>query len=168
MSQTQDDVQQMVAAAHFLRDQPNAEAHYYSRVIAEVAQRMLAAPVAAQEPAWTPEQVAQVHREADAMRAKFRPGRVADAPAADGAQGERQPEPNWKAFALAVLKDSRENLGCDVDGAMVQEKATAHSLLVDVLVTESCGDYCNCAEFGFPTSCYRYSPAVLKAFAADK
>jgi hypothetical protein len=52
MSSTQDDVQQLVAAAHFLRDQPKAEAHYYSRVIAEVAQRMLAAPQAsAQEPA---------------------------------------------------------------------------------------------------------------------
>lgn len=77
-------------------------------------------------------------------------------------------EPNWKAFALAVLKDSRDNIGCDVDGALVQEQATAHGLLDDVLVTECCGDYCNCAEFGFPTSCYQYSPAVLKALAAPQ
>lgn len=44
MSQAQDDVMQLVAAAHFLRDQQKAEAQYYSRVIAEIAQRLLAAP----------------------------------------------------------------------------------------------------------------------------
>lgn len=72
------------------------------------ARDQLAAQLAAQEPAWTPEQVAQVHREADAMRAKFRPGRVADAPAADGAQGERQPDELRQHIyqRLAELPDS--------------------------------------------------------------
>lgn len=47
----EDDVLQLVAAAHFLRELPLAEAHYYSKVIAEIARRMLAAPVAAPSPA---------------------------------------------------------------------------------------------------------------------
>lgn len=72
-------------------------------------------------------------------------------------------EPNYKEFSLAVLKHSREYLGSDVDGAMVQDAASEHGLLDDTLVQEPCGEGCACADYGaFPTSCYRYSSAVLK------
>lgn len=77
-------------------------------------------------------------------------------------------EPNWKAFALAVLINARDSLGSDVDGGLVQDVAAEYGLLEKEAVTESCGsEYCACAEYGFPTECFRYSAGTIKAIHED-
>ena len=62
-------------------------------------------------------------------------------------------------FLKAVMESARDSSGCDVDGGWVQDYATDTGILVAVPVTEPCGEgeNCVCAEYGFPTECYRYS-----------
>lgn len=48
----------------------------------------------------------------------------------------------------------------------IQELAEQHGLLAQVTVTESCGDNCECAEFGFPTECYRKTAILMPADSA--
>ncbi len=56
-----------------------------------------------------------------------------------------------------VLSEHREYLG-DVDGGTIQDKAIELGLLVEVEVTEPCGDDCYCAEWDdFPQKCLRES-----------
>jgi hypothetical protein len=75
-------------------------------------------------------------------------------------------EPDYKRFALAVLINSRDGNGGDVDGGTIEDVAKECGLLVGVEVSEPCGEYCVCAEYeAFPMSCYRYSTGVLKAIA---
>lgn len=59
-------------------------------------------------------------------------------------------------FLKAVMESARDSSGCDVD---VEDYATETGILVAVPVTEPCGEgeNCVCAEYGFPTECYRYS-----------
>lgn len=67
------------------------------------------------------------------------------------------------AFGAAVLEESRDDL-CDLDGGWLQEKAVELGVLVEVPVTEACDEStCRCAEYGFPTTCYRYAPEVCAA-----
>lgn len=43
----------------------------------------------------------------------------------------------------------------------IQELAVNHGVLVEVTVTEPCGDDCMCAEVSdFPLKCYRLSPSL--------
>jgi hypothetical protein len=64
-----------------------------------------------------------------------------------------------------VLEETRgENVGCDLDGGSVQDRAEEIGLLIRVRVTEPCGEDCNCTEYGdFPQMCLRN--AVLKSRA---
>lgn len=75
-------------------------------------------------------------------------------------------QPDYQRFALAVLIQSRDHLGYDVDGGLVQDMATECGLLDKIIAEQPCGDDCVCAEYGaFPHACYCYSPAVLQALA---
>lgn len=64
-------------------------------------------------------------------------------------------------LALAQLGkwtlDMRGESNCaDLCGGDIQDKATQLGLLCAVTVTESCGDGCNCADYGdWPLQCYR-------------
>lgn len=63
-------------------------------------------------------------------------------------------------LAIEVLDASRENM-TDVDGGWLQDKATDLGILVETRVTEACNEeFCACAEYGFPSECYRYTDAV--------
>jgi len=76
--------------------------------------------------------------------------------------------PDYKAFSLAILRDSRDCLGHDIDGGFVQDEAVKHGLLVQFEAKEPCGEHCICAdECGmWPVKCFRYSPDVVKSTAA--
>ena len=57
-----------------------------------------------------------------------------------------------RAFAQEILKDWPD---CTVDGFDIQELADKNGLLVGTMKTESCGESCNCEEYGdFPMLCY--------------
>jgi hypothetical protein len=84
-------------------------------------------------------------------------GRAADALRASPPEAEG-PSP-LELFAMEVIDNSREYMG-DVDGGWIQDRAAALGILVETPVTEACGEECQCAEFGFPSECYRYSAAV--------
>jgi hypothetical protein len=66
----------------------------------------------------------------------------------------------YKQFALAVLMESREHLGSDIDGGWLQDKAEEFGLLKRVTVTEPCGEICSCAEYDdFPQECLQIAAA---------
>lgn len=44
------------------------------------------------------------------------------------------------------------------DGGEMQELLVEAGVIAPVEVTESCGENCNCAEWDFPTTCYRKTP----------
>lgn len=53
---------------------------------------------------------------------------------------------------------------CDWQGDDIQEYAHRIGLLKEITVTESCGDFCACAEFsGFPTKCYRVAESLKES-----
>lgn len=60
-------------------------------------------------------------------------------------------------FSGVILKAARDHIGCDVDGGDVQDAAAKYGLLEKVLVSEPCGEYCVCQEYGFPTDCYPFT-----------
>lgn len=66
-------------------------------------------------------------------------------------------------FARWVIREHRSELG-DLDGASIQDELIDLKLLVDVPVTEPCGEQCRCGEyFGeFPTTCLRLAEGVMK------
>jgi hypothetical protein len=75
------------------------------------------------------------------------------------------------ALGLWALEETRaENLGGDLDGGAVQDKAESLGLLHNVEVTEDCGGDCVCVEYGeFPQQCLRATydaAAVREALAA--
>lgn len=61
------------------------------------------------------------------------------------------------AFAAAVLKQSRDELG-DVGGDFIQDEALALGLLETVHMGKACGESCRCIDYDdFPQDCIRYS-----------
>lgn len=61
-------------------------------------------------------------------------------------------------FASKVVEQCLD--GCDVDGGDVQDWAVEAGLLIPTEVNDACGEYCSCAEWGFPTTCYKYCEAL--------
>ena len=62
-----------------------------------------------------------------------------------------------REFAGWVMASHTESIeGCDIE-----RKAVELDLRDLVPVTESCGEGCNCADYGFPATCYRprYAPS---------
>jgi hypothetical protein len=72
--------------------------------------------------------------------------------------------PMLQRFAAGILGD--DEIG-SLDGGDIQDIAEACGLLVPTEVTAACGEACRCAEYGdFPQTCFRYSPALKRAYAA--
>lgn len=68
-------------------------------------------------------------------------------------------------FARKVIESSSFR-GCDADGGDVQEWAVEAGILRPVVVMQACredSDGCACAEFGFPTTCYRFTARAAAA-----
>lgn len=64
-------------------------------------------------------------------------------------------------FARWAIAEHREECA-DVDGASIQDKLVELGLLVEVPVTEPCGEGCTCAEYGdFPQTCLRLAEGVF-------
>ena len=50
-----------------------------------------------------------------------------------------------------------------IDGGDAQDAMDRFGVLVKTVVTEPCGEVCNCAEFGdFPVDCYKFPPGVAQ------
>ena len=61
-----------------------------------------------------------------------------------------------RAFAKELMEEWAEHFA--LDGGDIQELALKHGLLVEVEMTELCGELCECAEAGdFPQTCNRFS-----------
>lgn len=84
---------------------------------------------------------------------------------AASAQAVSVPEP-LRDFARWALTESSFS-GMDLDGGSVQDKAMELGLLVRREATKPCGDNCSCADFGFPSWCYRFAPLLEKAPAKE-
>lgn len=64
-----------------------------------------------------------------------------------------------RAFANAMVDIAFE--GGDADGGQIQELATKHGLLIETDRQFRCHEeFCNCAIYGFPVTCYVRSPAL--------
>lgn len=64
-----------------------------------------------------------------------------------------------RRFAVGIL-DLCPHTECEG----IQELAVNHGVLVEVTVTEPCGDNCECAEVSdFPLTCYRLAPEFADA-----
>lgn len=74
------------------------------------------------------------------------------------------------AFGTWCLQEMRIDDGNDIDGGAAQDKAKELGLLVDVTVTERCGEQCYCAEYygDFPATCLRYNEEVRKVLAQEQ
>lgn len=75
-------------------------------------------------------------------------------------------------YALEVLDEHRNEI-TDLDGGWLQDTAEKFGLLVSVPVTERCGEYCRCAEYGdFPQDCLRlkaeFEPKMAEHRASDR
>jgi hypothetical protein len=63
------------------------------------------------------------------------------------------------AWALEELRG--DNLGCDINGGDAQDEAVRLGILTTKVVTEPCGESCQCAELAdFPTDCLHYADDV--------
>lgn len=72
-----------------------------------------------------------------------------------------QPGPDVRglaAFALELIDGAWE--GGSFDGGDIQEAGVRHGVLTVEQRQESCGEHCDCAEYGFPSECYRLTPAI--------
>ncbi|WP_236234662.1 hypothetical protein [Pseudomonas tohonis] len=71
-----------------------------------------------------------------------------------------QPVPRVNEFAMEILRGALEGGG--FDGGDIQEMGVKYGLLFPEQRTEPCCESgCNCAEFGFPTECFRIAPGLL-------
>lgn len=71
-------------------------------------------------------------------------------------------------FGLACLREHRCEIA-DIDGGWAQDKATELGLLVNVRVTEPCGEGCRCVEYDdFPQDCLRYSDEMQRLIGEQK
>lgn len=70
-------------------------------------------------------------------------------------------EPDYKAFAIAVMSGWPENDIDLSDGIELQDLAEKHGMLVAKEMQEPCGEGCYCSqEVGdsyFPLTCYRWN-----------
>lgn len=56
----------------------------------------------------------------------------------------------------------------DIDGMGIQDLLAQEGILEMVEAAESCGDGCQCAEFGFPAQCYRLTATGKAARGAHE
>ncbi|HZR56337.1 MAG TPA: hypothetical protein VFA74_05660, partial [Terriglobales bacterium] len=66
-------------------------------------------------------------------------------------------------FVGYILESQSPEPG-DLDGGEIQELLTKCGFLKETAVTEPCDpENCTCAEFGMPTTCYRWTDLARKA-----
>ena len=72
-------------------------------------------------------------------------------------------EPDFLKFAQAIMDGWPEPYGESMEGYDLQNIAHDCGILTKLTVTEPCNpDWCSCAGYGFPTTCYRLHPTVLQ------
>ena len=65
-------------------------------------------------------------------------------------------------FARWAITEHRSNTFGDLDGGSIQDKLEELGLLVEVEVSEPCGESCTCVEYGeFPQTCLRLAEGVI-------
>lgn len=74
--------------------------------------------------------------------------------------------PGVHEFAVEILRGALE--GGNFDGGDIQEMGVRHGLLFPEHRTERCGEYCECAEYGFPVECFRIARALLSTKNAEE
>lgn len=57
----------------------------------------------------------------------------------------KKPKPDYEGFAMAVIGDFPE-MG-SLDGFDIQDMGEKYGLLIPTIVTEPCGEYCQCEEY---------------------
>jgi len=62
-------------------------------------------------------------------------------------------KPDFKRFCNESIMVAWEGNG--MDGGEIQDLAISCHLLSEEPVTEPCCEVCICAEFGFPTNCFK-------------
>lgn len=65
---------------------------------------------------------------------------------------------NLREFANSMIGICFE--GGNADGGQIQEYGVSHGLLKPETRSERCEGVCACAEYGFPTECFRRTPAL--------
>lgn len=74
------------------------------------------------------------------------------------AQPAAQDVSGLAAFAIDLIDGALQ--GGNFDGGEIQALGVKHGLLQVEHRTESCGEHCACAEFGFPSECYRLAKSI--------
>lgn len=65
-------------------------------------------------------------------------------------------------FARWVIAEHRSSFG-DLDEGLIHDKLEQLGLLVEVEMTEPCGESCTCEEYGaFPQTCLRLAEGVMQ------
>ncbi|MHC5194859.1 hypothetical protein ACYSUW_13990 [Pseudomonas frederiksbergensis] len=68
---------------------------------------------------------------------------------------------NLRGFANSMIDICFE--GGNADGGQIQEYGVNHGLLKPEVRSDRCEGACACAEYGFPTECFRRTPALTGA-----
>lgn len=68
---------------------------------------------------------------------------------------------NLRGFANSMIGICFE--GGNADGAQIQEYGVNHGLLKPETRSDRCEGVCACVEYGFPTECFRRTPALTGA-----
>lgn len=80
-------------------------------------------------------------------------------------------EKHLREFAKKVLAGylcAGEEVG-DIDGGDLQDWAEQCGLLKAEQVTEPCGEFCGCADYGdFPMTCYKATDCLTGADGGDR
>ena len=70
-------------------------------------------------------------------------------------------EPDLRGFALWAIKQT-SSYHDELDGCDLQDALHRCGLLYEVEVTEPCGEFCECMDYGdFPMQCYRTHPSLI-------
>lgn len=83
-----------------------------------------------------------------------------------GQQPDAVSVPGVHEFAVEILRGALE--GGNFDGGDIQEMGVRHGLLFPEHRKERCGEYCECAEYGFPVECFRIARALLSTKNAEE
>ena len=69
-----------------------------------------------------------------------------------------------RAFMEKLLDERERSVGGDLDGGWLQDTLIEYGFLVEIEVTEPCGELCFCAEWDdFPQTCVRRAEDALAA-----
>lgn len=77
-------------------------------------------------------------------------------------------EETLRSFVMWLFGEFDE--ASEISVADLQDEALKRGLMIEVEVTEPCGEFCACAELGegFPMTCLKYGPALLSPHAGEE